>query len=391
MTKKPTPVKVALYGMDERQKGLIRLFSEGTARDLCLIVPEGEEEAVIVDLDGVQSERLWFDLRRKFNGPAIVLSVREKELRQAIWVPKPIKPETLSEALARIAEEIASKLPAPENRAKPRVALEKPVRKEPTPIAPIGTQPVSTAQAAEQIANITGAADCCGQLDDNFYTNPANRDALFFNPDDTLLGAFHDASRQARSSNSCISVEGWTGVSLIFFPDHQRVLSSIQARPMRSMATQIRQQLGLTMSAIAADQIPYSKRELQMRQLDEVLWSAALWSARGRLPSGISLDTPVQLKRWPNLTRLTEIPEAMRLAALWIKRPLSISAIAKQAGIPYRYVCSFYVACNALGLWAKPPMSASSAGTLTTVTLPPQTPPQKTGLFSSLLKKLGIH
>ncbi|TQV62230.1 MAG: hypothetical protein FNT29_09690, partial [Halothiobacillaceae bacterium] len=100
------PLKITLHGMDERAARMFAMFLEGPARGHCEIVPEGRQEAVVVDLDGVGADRLWLDVRRKFSGPALVLSVREKVLRHSIWVRKPVQASEFISAVERLRTEM---------------------------------------------------------------------------------------------------------------------------------------------------------------------------------------------------------------------------------------------------------------------------------------------
>jgi hypothetical protein len=86
------------------------------------------------------------------------------------------------------------------------------------------------------------------------------------------------------------------------------------------------------------------------QDIDGLLWKVTLWSARGRLPLGTDIDTTIALRQWPNLTRLLAIPEFLRIAALWVKNPLSLSKTAELLNIEARYVCAFFSACDALEL-----------------------------------------
>ena len=76
----------------------------------------------------------------------------------------------------------------------------------------------------------------------------------------------------------------------------------------------------------------------------------ALWSWRGRLPAEIDPNAPVYIRYWPNLTRLTLTPHAMRIVALWRKQSRSLFNTAEALKIPQRYVFAFYTAAYTLNL-----------------------------------------
>ncbi|MGD9708539.1 MAG: hypothetical protein AB7U65_01840 [Halothiobacillaceae bacterium] len=108
----------------------------------------------------------------------------------------------------------------------------------------------------------------------------------------------------------------------------------------------------------------------------------------GRVPSGTSLDAPVSLRAWPGLTRLQLTPGAMQIAALWVKQPTGLMATAERLGLPYRYVFSFFTACQALDLVDQaaitPARAAPSASAAQAV------PAERRGLFRRMLNKLGL-
>lgn len=87
-----------------------------------------------------------------------------------------------------------------------------------------------------------------------------------------------------------------------------------------------------------------------LRRLDDLLWRAGLLTAVGRLPIDADPQRPVYLRHWPNLTRLTAIPHAVRIAAMWSARGASLVETAATLGIAQRHVIAFYNACSALDL-----------------------------------------
>ena len=87
-----------------------------------------------------------------------------------------------------------------------------------------------------------------------------------------------------------------------------------------------------------------------VQRLDETLWLAGLLTASGRLPIDTDPNRPIYLRHWPNLTRLSAIPHAVRIAALWSLRGASILETASTLGIAQRHVIAFYNGALALDL-----------------------------------------
>lgn len=86
-------------------------------------------------------------------------------------------------------------------------------------------------------------------------------------------------------------------------------------------------------------------------RLRELIWQTALYAAQGRLPEGTDRDTPMQLRCWPNLTRLMLTSGAVRISAVWVAQAESIKQLGNRLGLPERDVASFYSAAHALDLF----------------------------------------
>ncbi|MGC8853879.1 MAG: hypothetical protein ACP5OY_03055 [Halothiobacillaceae bacterium] len=404
--KTSAPLKVTLHGMDERAAQMFSMFLAGPARGCCVVVPEGQQEAVVVDLDGVGAERLWLDVRRRFSGPALVLSVRERQLRHSIWVPKPIRADEFINAVGRIRTELQTleALRRSQARAEAMAAAPKaPAPKAPAPAPPMDAKPQSVppvasarrsedeegraARAAELALQERRVHECCGDLADEVYRDVRRHAELFFEPEDTLLGAMREAVSAAQAAGTPVALEG-LGYPLIICPDQRRLYTEMREPYLRPLCVRSRRQTPMHVHAIPLEETPITtSSDPRLQRLDITLWSVALWTARGRVPSGISLDAPVSLRAWPNLTRLQLVPGAMQIAALWVKQPTGLRATAERLGLPYRYVFSFFTACQSLGLIEQvsaipgvgtnpPPVQAASEN--------------RRGLFKRMLNKLGL-
>ncbi|MGK0674721.1 MAG: hypothetical protein ABWU16_08705 [Halothiobacillaceae bacterium] len=399
------PLKVTLHGMDERAAQMFSMFLAGPARGCCVVVPEGQQEAVVVDLDGIGADRLWLDVRRRFSGPALVLSVREKQLRHSIWVPKPIRADALIDAVKRIRIELDT------------LAVSQPKAVQAESAAVIGHDEVHTATQraeAERQAQASAPAarggtaeeergggasraaklafeerrvhECCGDLADEVYRDPRRRAELFFAPEDTLLGVMREALDLVKASRMPVMVEG-LGRSLILCADQRHLFSDMREQYLRPLCTRLRRQTPMHVHTIPPEEMPVTTSvDPRLQRIDATLWKIALWTARGRVPHGTILEAPVALRAWPNLTRFQLIPGAMQIAALWIKQPSGLMATAEHLGLPYRYVFSFFTACQALDLVDE--AAAASAGA---TSLSAQGVSQdRRGLFKRMLSKLGL-
>lgn len=119
--------------------------------------------------------------------------------------------------------------------------------------------------------------------------------------------------------------------------------------------------------------------------MEALIWETALYGARGRVPKGTILDSPVRLKHWPNFTRILLFPEAMRIAALLSEHTYSLTKTAQLLKIDERCIYSFYSAAYALGLVSIVYTKTTETEELTEKPLP-QT--RKRALFNGILERL---
>lgn len=122
-------------------------------------------------------------------------------------------------------------------------------------------------------------------------------------------------------------------------------------------------------------------------KVQALLWQIALWSARGRLILNITPDTPLRLRHWPNLTRLAQIPDALRLSAFLARTPVSLRLTHRMLGIPLPHIIDFIAATYAIELLEDPaelPVTAPSVS----IAAPVARQQQQGNLLSRLLRKV---
>jgi len=113
-----------------------------------------------------------------------------------------------------------------------------------------------------------------------------------------------------------------------------------------------------------------------------VLWNSGLYGSRGQLIRGHSSDVPIQLKAWPNLTRLEFDSEHIKLAAIMTQHVLTLKQIEEKTKLPWDTIVGFYNAT-----WATDLVLINPKG-LPTVTAPQKN--RKTGLFAKIAQHLKL-
>jgi hypothetical protein len=86
------------------------------------------------------------------------------------------------------------------------------------------------------------------------------------------------------------------------------------------------------------------------RNIDELMWMAAFYASRGRLMKGCFRDDVVQIRHWPNFSRLPMTPNAMRITALLARHPTSITLAQRLLKIEAAEIYQFYSAARCAGL-----------------------------------------
>jgi len=124
--------------------------------------------------------------------------------------------------------------------------------------------------------------------------------------------------------------------------------------------------------------------------IESFIWTVSMLTSRGRLPQQINITDKIKLKHWPDLTRVEQIPHAIRIAAVFYKHPGNLLEVANWLHIPQRYVFAFYNAVLALDMIDIQKVEIAKAPEPSFfVTEESAEKTKNRGLFSRLLTKLG--
>jgi hypothetical protein len=86
------------------------------------------------------------------------------------------------------------------------------------------------------------------------------------------------------------------------------------------------------------------------RNIDELMWQAAFFASEGRLMKGCFRDDVVQLRHWPNLSRLPRTPNSIRISAFLTRYPTSITLASRLLKIDSAELYQFYSAARCAGI-----------------------------------------
>ncbi len=349
-------IKIALLGMDERSVTRMQTVFKMVFKEQCRQVAIAEADMALVDVDGQDAGQYWSAYRREHpNLPAIVLSSEALTLEGVEVLVKPAKLMLLHEAIQRAVGRTPDHNSA--NLA--------------------GAQMEGVLKADE-----SAPAQGLSKLD---YAN------FFYKPDSSLQGCVTKAYAKSRETGETVFLKCWGDRWVVIYPKTGTVLENIRENKLYDLGLIKRgdsliyapSALGEEeMQAIAASETS----KVRTGSIECFMWDLAVRTANGRVPDGTDLNAPVVLHRWPNLTRLSRIPNAMRMSAFWTQQPVSIRCVAEKLAIPLSNVMTFYSAATAIGLMN---MARRSADRL----VEPEVNAahrERRSLFFSIMRKFGI-
>ena len=286
-------VKLLFVAMDEQQQAMFKMAFKmhNTTNYEVINVNSGEQpELVIVDGDGANGLATWQKAKHDFSSSVVVFFSKSPPAVTAPYLPKPIKFDSLFLNLRNLLQGNGIWVVRP-NMANTTA---------PSQAAVVQTQPAHSAHAhAHRSSEVTIPR---------------------FDPRVGILGSFREILAHQR--NAAILVD--EKPVLAIFPSTQRVWIAVPPEQLCNLCRQERPNIKLK-------NIP-DENNIQDRAnatVTSTMWQVALWTANGRLVHPINPNTVFKLKGWPNLTRLTPLPEAMRLSAFLTKTSVSLNMLYK--------------------------------------------------------------
>lgn len=126
----------------------------------------------------------------------------------------------------------------------------------------------------------------------------------------------------------------------------------------------------------------FIKGQTVLLPLKTLLWNAGVYGSHGHLIRGHSAEIPVQLKAWPNLSRLDFDFEHLKLATLMTSEALTLKQIAEKIPLPWATIVGFYNAAWASDLIVIKPTNLPKAQHTKT--------PPKLGLLARIAQRLKL-
>ncbi|MDO9106128.1 MAG: hypothetical protein Q7U57_14335 [Methylovulum sp.] len=363
MDKNKNPLKVALHGMDGRSYKMMSMYLQGPCKGVAIVVNENNAECDIFDADVVNGQKLLAEyLEKESQRPIIVLSLNDNKLANVLAIKKPVKTDDMLAAIAKARQLFYDKTKNVASQAAPLTGQQADKAADSIHVQPespklkkyVNTDEqnkTSKHQAAMQL-NEKGFGAFIGSLTGIDVNDPKQFAKAHYNPKEYFQGYVDSAFKVSRSKGQIRQLNsGWN--PLIIFPQSDEVWLDVDESQLRAFAgLAITNTLGSKMSITPlGPEASAAERALErFYSMDGFIWKVACWASKGRYPISIDITQPVYLKNWPNFTRLLVTPHALRIAALLIQGPRTLSNVAEVLNIKPQYVFVFISAASALGL-----------------------------------------
>ena len=351
-------LKVRAIGMDGRKSAVFRMAFKMYSKRQFLLLEAGETEPAdlaVADLDSPEAAAQLEDFVREHPGvPVLCTSVDPTTAQPWPVLRKPIRMETLFPALEALLTQTHAPKAPPQT---PSAATHEPLVAAPAqPVAPADpAHPRPTPQTVPSPARQDIAAN-------EVPPRPAPPPVVTllpesvrtFDPEVGLLGLL---LRVRRDKIPAAITRGRDDLVFILDPEADRVRTTLGDADIQTLCSE-GEALHLRALKTSDGLDPREERELTLQAL---LWQVAAWSARGRLSQRIPLNGVVQLRQWPNLTRLPVLPESLRLSAFFARSPASPILTVKILQVQPSDLFNFLAAADSLELLRYGKESSASA------------------------------
>ncbi|NOY73505.1 MAG: hypothetical protein GXP14_14255 [Gammaproteobacteria bacterium] len=381
------PLLIAAIGMDSRACEVLRMSFQGPGKGCCFLVDEGAAEAIIFNMDTPDAKNIWNKYRAQHpKKPTIVMALKKPDFDDIYFIGKPVRIEQLIQKVNVIKKDLAA---LKEELDETEIILET------SPLDGINTvtptekidEPTDSISSFKQLPELDH--EFCGSSPDIDLSKPDKKQAAFYNPSDFLQARLQWATETANNEGIALQItikvnNDWKVI--IFLPQSKRIINGLSDFQLRVVCTAPKYCTAVKVKRFSTEDSKNledrANNHGSVESLKPFMWKVALWTARGRLPVGTSLTTPVKLKHWPNLTRLQNTPNIMRIATIISDQPRPLPLVAKVLNIPQRHVFSFYAAMCSIKLTESVETSPEKT---TKVTV---TKHKQRGLFGRILKRL---
>lgn len=369
MKQKSLPLQIDLIGANQRMRNTFAMVFDGPAKGICKLADAGKADVVVVDADHVGAREEWDAYRRKHPHCAAIAitagGVTLPEIDEVI--AKPLKVDVFIAAVKRLGAQ---------PREERKTAAAAPAEEKPAPPAPAPEATITEVRPQEQRAEgetrqlpsmrLAAGNDAAGESSPpapaapKDYGNVCGKAADIDCEDERqvasvqlpvqryLLDKFMQAAAESERLKRPVAVTLKGNPLAVFFGEPKQAGSRLSDELLQRLCKTTYPAEALEMREVDAAAPEHEGLALIGR--DAMLWKVAAWTYRGRLPEELHPGKRVYLRHWPNLTRLLELPDALRIAAVMVDQQIAMARVAEALEIPQRHVFAFCGCAHATGL-----------------------------------------
>jgi AmiR/NasT family two-component response regulator len=367
-TKSTNSTNISIVGASDRTASAIELyFKRADKRNFEVVSLDVSSDILIADLDNFQKRELIVKAKQANpNGTVIYFSVKSdhgQTIQDALdssaaqLIQKPLTHQKLSAAL----EVAVARLKASQNKQN-KIKLVAQAKVEPInkkkAVTKALKKPVNGAVSTSEhyksgdslkvgkMLDRYSVRAFIGSLQNIVFSNEKQLKSARYKSELFLQRYLIEAARRAKQGDVIIQLSV-SDSTISINPHAQLVKIDGNTSMLFSLAKMPMQPEQVVMSRTKER---WTRIKGSVATIDSVLWHVTLLAARGRVPNDTDFSKRFRLKHWPNMTRLTLFPHALRVAALWSKGDHSLVETAGLLNIEHRFIFSFYAAAKAIGL-----------------------------------------
>jgi hypothetical protein len=341
-----TNIKLAVAGMDHRSQLLFRKMAESHLQGICDLVEVQQADAVLIDMDSENSQEYWDSLKDNYPDlPVIVLSIRPINVKNTMYLRKPIKISSLITSLRILFPNRFLK-----NQQTDTQVIDAPQDQQKTPNSS-GTSVVDVANSINENSNVVS-------LQANNTKWEWNGEV--FDPSVHLISYVKKAITESSALKKISKISLFNDKTIVVNPRLGQVITAMSESMLRSMAIvaikdeEARLHVETIGSQLPDAFNPQKNTSLKVYKTDAFLWMLAISTARGRMPLEVGdsvfyPDKPVFMQHWPNLTRLEAVPYAQQITALLTSHPRPLGEVASLLNIDIKHVINLFYASALIG------------------------------------------
>lgn len=395
------PLQIAIHCPDDRFNKMMMLFFKGAYEQKVKVVQEDEAEAEIIDVDTAAYKSILENkLQQTPKKPLIVLSLQELSQEGIIYLKKPLQTAQLQEAITKAKSMVEDNRShsAFKNKSSGRQIIEsahdsknlrEPSKARQAKSLENNEHKKTSKHKTAMYLDEQGFSSFIGSVSDINFRNPEHIKSASYNAKNYFQGYVQSAIKLSISKNRILRLNSsWKPLYIlpktreIWVDANDKQLRAFSSVPINTISSV--EQKGISVTPIDAES-GFFKTELEKFQsMDAFLWKLAIWTSKGRFPQGLDLEKPIYLKRWPNFTRLVIPPHALRITALLMDGPRTLTNVAEVLNIKPQFVFAYFSAVYTTGLAGQCDHVPDK-----TVTQKPLRSSEKKGLLTRILHRLS--